>query len=136
MHLIDIARVVFEEGWNRQDFSNVQRLLADEFPLHVGGDTRITNANEFAIIVGTWHAAFPDLRFDIHSITADDHMAAVRATLRGTHGGPWGDLPPTGRSIAVEHSFFLAIEDGLVTEVWEILDRSVLQTQLTSDRDT
>jgi len=133
---IDVARVVFEEGWNRQDFSNVQRLVAGEFPLHVGGDTRLTNANEFAAIVGSWHAAFPDFRFDIHSITADDHMAAVRATLHGTHEGFWGDLPPTGRSIAVEHAFFLSIEDGLVTEVWEILDRSALETQLTSDQGT
>jgi len=133
---IDIARLIFEEGWSRQKFSNVQRLLADEFPLHVGGDTRITNGNEFANIVGAWHAAFPDLRFEIHSITADDHMAAVRATLHGTHQGPWGDSPPTGRSIAVEHAFFLSIEDGLVTEVWEILDRSALDTQLASDQIT
>jgi C-1 hydroxylase len=136
VHSIDIARVVFEEGWNRQDFSNVQRLLAHEFPLHIGGDTRITNADEFATIVGIWHAAFADFRFDVHSITADDHMVAVRATLHGTHKGPWGDLQPTGRSIAVEHAFFLRIEDGHVTEVWEIIDRSALETQLTSDQGT
>ncbi len=136
MHSIDAATVIFEEGWNQQEFGNVQQLLADEFPLHVEGDTRITNAADFATIVGMWHAAFPDFRFDIHSITADDHMAAVRATLHGTHQGPWGDLPATGRSIAVEHAFFLRIEDGLVTEVWEILDRSALQTQLTSDQGT
>lgn len=136
MDPIDIARVIFEEGWNRQEFGNVQRLLADEFPLHIGGDVRITNANEFATIVGRWHAAFPDFRFDIHSITADDQMAAVRATLHGTHKGPWGNLPPAGRTIAVEHAFFLRIEDGLVTEVWEILDRSALEKQLTSDKAT
>ena len=112
------------------------RLLADEFPFHVGGSTRITNADEFGAIVGAWHAAFPDLRFDVHSITADDQIAAVRATLFGTHRGPWGDLAPTGRSIAVEHAFFLRIEDGLVTEVWEILDRSTLEAQLSSDQAT
>lgn len=136
MHSIDIAKLIFEEGWNRQEFGNVQRLLTDEFPLHVGGHTRITDGDEFAKIVGAWHAAFPDLRFEIHSITGDDRMAAVRATLHGTHKGPWGDLAPTGRSIAVEHAFFLSIEDGLVTEVWEILDRSVLDTQLKSDQVT
>ena len=129
-----IARVVFEEGWNRQDFTHVRQLLAAEFPLHVGSDTRITNATEFASIVGAWHAAFPDFRFEIHSITADAEMAAVRATLHGTHEGPWGGLPPTGRRIAVEHAFFLRIEEGLVAEVWEILDRSALEKQLTSDQ--
>ncbi|MFW2383172.1 MAG: ester cyclase [Acidimicrobiales bacterium] len=136
MDSIDIARVIFEEGWNRQDFSNAQRLLAPQFPLHIGGATRLTNANEFATTVGTWHAAFPNFRFDIHSITADDDMAAVRATLHGTHEGPWGDMQPTGRSIAVEHAFFLRIENGLVTEVWEILDRSMLEAQLADAQDT
>jgi steroid delta-isomerase-like uncharacterized protein len=133
MRSIDIARVIFEEGWNQQDFGNVQGLLADEFPLHIGGDTRITNGDEFATIVGSWHAAFPDLRFEVHSITGDDRVAAVRATLHGTHQGRWGGLAPTGRRIAVEHAFFFNIGDGLVTEVWEILDRSAIRTQLTND---
>ncbi len=134
-NLIDIARVVLEVGWNRQEFSDVHRLFADEFQLHVGGATRITNGNELEAIVGVWHAAFPGFRFDIHSITADGHIAAVHATLHGTHEGPWGDLPPTGRSIAVEHAFLLSIEDGLVAEVWEILDRSSFEAQLTGDQD-
>ena len=136
MDPIDIARVIFEEGWNRGDFGNVQPLLADEFPLHIGADTRITNGEEFAAMVGAWHAAFPDFRFEVHSITADDNMAAVRATLHGTHQGPWGGLAPTGRTIAVEHAFFLSVEGGLVIEVWEILDRSAMQTQLTNDAAT
>ena len=136
MTSIDIARAVFEEGWNRQEFSRVRQLLAVEFPLHVGGATRLTNAEQFESIVGEWHKAFPDFRFDIHSITADDRMAAVRATLNGTHRGAWGDLQPTGRTVAVEHAFFLAIDGGLVTEVWEILDRAQLKAQLTDDQDT
>jgi predicted ester cyclase len=131
---LEIARVVFEEGWNRQEFTNVQRLLADGFQLHVRGATRSTNPEEFETIVGKWHAAFAGLRFAVHSITADDHIAAVRATLHGTHEGPWGELQPTGRSIAVEHAFFLRIEDGTVVEVWEILDGAELEAQLAGDQ--
>ena len=126
-----MARIVFEEGWNRQEFADVRRVLADEIQFHVGGATRLTNAAELAAIIGTWHAAFADFRFDIHSVTTDENMAAVRATLHGTQTGPWGGLEPTGRSIAVDHAFFLRAEEGLVVEVWEILDRSQLETQLT-----
>ncbi len=136
MNPSEIAKVVFEEGWNRQEFDNVRRLLADEFPLHIGGATRTTNPDEFETLVASWHRAFPDLRFVIHSVTADAHIAAVRATLHGTHQGPWGELQPTGRSIAVEHAFFLRIENEAVAEVWEILDRAALEVQLTGDQAT
>ena len=133
MNPLDIARIIFEEGWNRQEFANVQPLLADEFPLHIGGMSRITNGAELESIVAGWHAAFPDFRFAIHSITADERLAAVRATLHGTHHGPWGGLQATGRSVAVEHAFFLEVEDGLVVEVWEILDGKALEAQLAGE---
>lgn len=135
MNPIEAARVLFEEGWNEQDFTNVARLLAGELPLHVGGETHTTNAAELETIVARWHAAFPDFRFDIHSITGDEHVAAVRATLHGTHHGSWAEFPATGRSIAVEHAFFLRVENGVIVEVWEILDRSALHAQLTENRD-
>ena len=131
MHPAEIARAVFEEIWNRQDFTNVSRFLAEEFALHVGAHSRITNAAELEEIVGRWHTAFPDFRFDIHSITSDDHIAAVHATLRGTHRGPWGALEPTGKRIEVEHAFFLRIEGAVIVEVWEILDQLDFKEQLT-----
>ena len=78
-----------------------------------------------------WHAGFPDFRFDIHAVVASGERAAVHATLRGTHRGQWHGLEPTGRSINVEHMFFLRFEEGLVVEVWELLDGSELRRQLT-----
>ncbi|MFC2153130.1 ester cyclase [Actinomycetota bacterium] len=130
MEPIEIARVLFEEGWNEQNFTQVSGLLAEEVPLHIGAATHSTSAIDLQRIIAQWHTAFPDLRFDIHSVTADESIAAVRATLRGTHLGPWGDRGATGRSIAVEHSFFLRIEKGLIVEVWELLDHPTLTKQL------
>jgi len=130
MDPIDIATVLFKEGWNEQDFTKLKRLVADEVPLHIGADTRTTNVAELENIVARWHEAFPDLRFEVHSITADDAIAAVRATLHGTHLGPWGDLQATGRSIAVAHAFFLRFEGGLLVEVWELLDKETFNAQL------
>lgn len=129
----EAAGILFSEGWNHQDFTNVRRILADELPLHIGGRTRTTTAAELEAIVASWHAAFHDFRFEVHSTTADDHVAAVRATLHGTHTGPWGELPATGRTIALEHAFFLRMEDGVIAEVWEVLDRSALDAQLAGE---
>lgn len=127
----EIAEMVFEDGWNRAEFARVTPVLADEFPIHIGGETRLTNSDELEATVARWREAFPDLRFVVHSITASEEIAAVRATLHGTHRGTWSGYEPTGRRIRVEHAFFLRIEHGLVVEVWEILDRSDLVRQLT-----
>lgn len=131
---IEVARILFEEGWNEQDFARVSQLLADEVPLHVGAAIRTTSASDLQRIVARWHTAFPDLRFELHSVTEDESIAAVRATLHGTHLGPWREREATGRTIAVEHAFFLRIEDGLIVEVWELLDESALTAQLNGDQ--
>ncbi len=134
MDATEAARILFEEGLNGQDFTNVRRVLADEVPYHLEGETLTINAAWLEAEMVRWHTGLPDFRFDVHSITADDHVAAVRATLRGTQTGPWGEQQATGRSIAVEHAFFLRFEDGVIVELWEIVDRSTLHAQMTGDQ--
>lgn len=58
---------------------------------------------------------------------------AVRATLTGTHLGDWSGRPPTGNPIAVDHMFLLRFQDGLLVEVFEVLDSAELRRQLESD---
>ena len=130
----EAARVLFEEAWNEQDFTSLQRLLADEVLLHIAGNTRTTDIEDLERTVASWHAAFPDLRFEIHSITADETSVAVRATLHGTHLGPWGDRQPTGASISVDHAFFLRMENGLIAEVWEFIDNRTFTHQLSGGK--
>ena len=111
----EAARALFEEAWNEQDFPSLQRLLADEVLLHIAGNTRTTD-------------------IEIHSITADETSVAVRATLHGTHLGPWGDRQPTGASISVDHAFFLRMENGLIAEVWEFIDNRTFTHQLSGGK--
>ncbi|WP_278237435.1 ester cyclase [Isoptericola sp. AK164] len=59
-----------------------------------------------------------------------DDVAAVHATLHGTHRAPWQGLAPTGRTIAVEHMFFFRFTEERITDVWEMLDRPAMTAQL------
>jgi len=122
--------VVFEEGWNRGRFGPLEQILAAEFSFHVGGETRTMTVADLRQIVGRWRAAFPDLRFDMHTLVADGDHAAAHATLTATHRGIWSGLAATGRSIHVEHMFFFRFDHERIVEVWELLDRPALQRQL------
>ena len=124
-----IVRDIFDEGWNAQRFDAVATALRS-FRFHVGGASRPMGVAELGEIVGSWHEAFPDLRFEVRAVTASEDVAAVHATLRGTQLGPWRGRAPTGRSIEVEHMFFFRFDGPQITDVWELLDRSVLLDQL------
>lgn len=130
MQPADIVRAIYESGWSNGDFEPVAGWFADQVPLHVGGRTRITDLDDLIAIVTRWRTAFSDLRFEIDDLVAAGDVVAVRATLRGTHRAEWLGIEPRGAEIAVPHAFFHRFRDGLLVEVWEILDRDLLIGQL------
>ncbi len=124
------AIAIFEDGWNRGAFDGLERVCAPTFTFRVHGRSRVTDLGELRTIVGGWRRGFPDLRFDVGDVVAEAGRVAVRATLTGTHLGDWNGRPPTGRRIAVDHMFLLRFEDGLLVEVFEVLDSAALRQQL------
>lgn len=129
MDRAEVVRAVFDQAWNERRFEELAPALGT-FALHVEGRSRTTDLAELEAIVGAWHEAFGDLRFAVHAVTASDDVAAVHATLHGTHRGPWRGLAPTGRTIEVEHMFFFRFDGPRITDVWELLDRPAFDAQL------
>lgn len=125
----DAARAVFEDAWNRRDFTTTADALRS-FRLHIGASTRESDADELKAFVERWHAGFPDFRFELHTLVAAGDHVAVRATLHGTHRGEFQGRAPTGRTIAVPHMFFLRFDGDRIAEVWEVLDADALREQL------
>jgi predicted ester cyclase len=79
--------------------------------------------------VAAWlHAAFADLRWELHEIVAEGDLVAVHATMAGRHAGDFVayDLDgrvdtafaATGRSFAVTQTHWQRMRDGLVAEHW------------------
>lgn len=63
-------------------------------------------------------AAFPDLRFNIRDIIAEDDRVAVRFVLRGTHEGRLMGIEPTGREITMSVIAIYRFEVGKIAERW------------------
>ena len=61
--------------------------------------------------------AFPDQRNELLAMHHADNAVLVEAVVRGTHDGPLGGLPPTGREFELPIlSIFLFDDDKLVCE--------------------
>jgi predicted ester cyclase len=50
--------------------------------------------------------------------------------MRGTHPGTFNDVPPTGRTVEVEHIHIARIVDGKGTDHWAMIDMLGLLQQL------
>jgi predicted ester cyclase len=75
-------------------------------------------------------AAFPDLRLTIEDQVGSGDRIAFRWHATGTHTGPLGGVPPTGRRVALDGLIVDHLRDGRVVERWEQWDQPGMLAQL------
>jgi predicted ester cyclase len=63
-------------------------------------------------------------------VLAEGDKVAVRWTGSGTHGGPFGNLAPTGKQVTIRGISIARVADGKVVEEWENTDESGVMQQL------
>jgi len=74
--------------------------------------------------------AFPDLHRVVDSVVVDEHAAAVRWRLSGTHRGAYGGFPATGRQIELTGCSVFEFENGRVQRLFVYIDTPALARQL------
>jgi steroid delta-isomerase-like uncharacterized protein len=81
---------------------------------------------------GALLAAFPDIRFEVLSITAQKENAAVRYRLTGTFNGigKFEGLTPNGATIELEGLDLFTVRDGLIVENHGYINAADMARQL------
>lgn len=130
-----ITREAFERIFNAGDLAYVDQAIAPDAIDHQepeGTDFR-AHLKEVITVLRT---AFPDLRFEIHEILADEQIVACRSTMTGTHTGPLNigplaALPVTGAKVEVPHMHFFRYDrEGQTTDMWHTWNTLLLARQL------
>jgi steroid delta-isomerase-like uncharacterized protein len=70
----------------------------------------------YLAIIGMMRAGFPDIQWTLEELIAEDDKVAARFTMRGTHGGTFFRVPPSGKKIAVKAMNSYRIADGKIVE--------------------
>jgi steroid delta-isomerase-like uncharacterized protein len=84
-----------------------------------------------AKIAAHFREAFPDLRWRVDLVLAEDDLVAARWTASGTQTGRWGGAPPSGKSAEFSGvNIFRFGKDGKVIEIWNHRDDLGLMEQL------
>lgn len=126
-----LIRRFYEEAWGpgeaRRHRRGVRERLRPSRPsAHAGtsgpqGQKRIT---------ADFRGAFPNLRFEVEILIAEDEFVAARWTATGTHSGRWGTVEPTGRMATLSGVNVFRFEQGKVAELWNHRDDLGLMEQL------
>jgi predicted ester cyclase len=75
-------------------------------------------------------AAFPDLRFTIEDQVIAGDKVATRWAAEGTHTGPLGEVPPTGKRVRIDGLILDRVVGDRVVERWEQWDQMGMLQQL------
>jgi steroid delta-isomerase-like uncharacterized protein len=112
-----LVRRFFELGPSRGDLMAADKLLADDFILHVPlpCSPGVQGMNE---VISACRAAFEHLDVTVEDMVADGDKVAARFTARGIHMGAFMGLPATGRSITMTGIEIFRIENGKIAELW------------------
>jgi steroid delta-isomerase-like uncharacterized protein len=117
-----IATEFFNEVWNQHDVSAIDRLFAPDFVDHYLSTPRSPDREGFKQECTFYLTAMPDTSITIEDQIAEGDRIASRVVFRGTNTGPFGPMPPTGKSTEVTGCIILRIDDGLIVERWGNID--------------
>lgn len=120
------------DGLNSGDASSlVDELYATDYLLHdpslpepVRG---LEGVHEF---VASVVAAFPDARYTVEELIAEDDRVVQRVSVRGTHQGEFQGVPATGNEVSVWVIVISRIAGGKIAEEWQLVDSLGLMQQL------
>ena len=122
---------IWIEGLNSGDVSAADAVFASDCVVHITGvPAPFRGVGSWKEFVGGLLSAFPDIRFTIEDQFADGDRAAFRWHATGTHTGPLGPVPATGKTVSVDGLILDRLVDGKVQERWEQWDQSIMLQQL------
>jgi steroid delta-isomerase-like uncharacterized protein len=120
----------FTELFSTDDVSRADEVFAPGVVFHglSGGDLHGIEAVK--AFIAAYRAAFPDAISTVEDQVAEGDRVVTRWRARGTHHGPLGELPASGRAFDVGGITIERMAAGRIAEVWVARDELGLLRQL------
>lgn len=115
----------------KRDTAWMDRHIAPDFVRHDPGlPFEVRGPQGVAQLHDALMPAFPDMKLPLQDFVAEGEKVLVRLRVQGTHTGPFGDMPATGKPIDIGVLDLFQIRDGVLVEHWALLDNLGMMKQL------
>jgi steroid delta-isomerase-like uncharacterized protein len=95
-----VVRRYIEEILNRSNPTPVEEIFSKDSVFHAPGMPEFRGLEGRKQLVKAIHNAFPDIRYTIEAMIAEDDKVAVSWTTVGSHKGEWLGIAPAGKQLA------------------------------------
>ena len=128
-----IVRRLYEEAWNKRKTELMDSLVSPSHALHgpsptISGSLIGPEAYKRQVLLFT--AGFPDLRFTIEDVIAENEKVVSYWTISGTHMGEFLGIPPTNKKISVDGITIHYIMNGKIMDSYVSWDMWGMMQQL------
>jgi len=117
---------------NNHEYDKLDQFIAQDYKRHCQAtpDVKIETLAEFIEMIKYWMQACPDGKQGVDLLIAEGDLVAFYGVFSGTHTGPMGDIPPTGKRMDSDTFGFHRIENGKIVETWVTWDNLAILNQL------
>jgi steroid delta-isomerase-like uncharacterized protein len=120
-----------EEAFGRRSAADALALHADDVVARDQADAAdLRGKPQLEQALRERWRAFPDARREPAGTWAAGDYVVTEGKLTGTHEGPLGKLPKTGKRIAVQYAEVYRLAGGKIAEVWRFRNGVALASQL------
>ena len=117
----------YEELWNNRDLNLADEIIAPDcvtHQLHSGAISVGVPRGPEAVKhhVREWLASFPDLRFEVDQMVAEEDRVVSQSVMYGTHKGTWLGIAATNREVSIRMMVIQRIENGKIVEDWVLVE--------------
>ena len=119
-----------DEVVNQGKFEVVDELYHPDFVDHSAPPGAPGGLDGVKMIFGMFRTGFPDVKFTIADMVAEDDIVATLVHGEGTHTGDFMGIPPSGNHAIWRSVGFFKVKDGKIAEHWGIPDLLGLLIQI------
>ena len=125
-----VVRRFFEELLSTDNLAVADEILSPGFRFYFAGSPEPMDLESYKEFLMARRAAFPDRRFVVEDMIAEEYKVSARFTMRGTHKGELRNIAPTGREVTMTGIDMIRLEGGKMVEDRVEVDQLGMMQQL------
>lgn len=107
----------FIEFINTADINLGKELISEDAVFYAPTNSEPLRGIEgYMFILNMMRNSFPDIKWELDEMIADENNIAARFTMTGTHKGNFLDIAPTGKVIKINAMNFYRFYNGKIVE--------------------
>jgi steroid delta-isomerase-like uncharacterized protein len=121
---------LYLECFNQGKLDAADQLISPQLNFVAPGPAGPAGPEGFKANVARLRGSFPDLRFTVNELVAENDRVAVYWTWEGTHQNTFVNIPPTGKRVQQEGMVLYHFADGKAVKARAQFDRLGVFQQL------